>query len=93
MGVVVEPQFVIDDGENLTPLRVTARAEVPASGWAEFAAENFAAAIAEVQAKVDSEHVAVDAEDVTDDLTVDEAVSAGDVPGDGDVGEAGADAP
>lgn len=42
LKVVVQPVFVLDDGDNLTE-HVGQRVEVPGSGWQTFAADAFTA--------------------------------------------------
>lgn len=52
LRVTVQPEFVVDDGDTLSPLPLQA-VEIPAAQWIEFAADNFAKAIAAIQEQVD----------------------------------------
>lgn len=53
--VIVQPVFVLDDGENVTELEHGPVA-IPAAEWASYSGERFPAEVAEWQARIDAEH-------------------------------------
>lgn len=52
--VVVQPHFVLDDGENLAE-QMAQPVEVAAKDWPAFSAERFPAMVAELEAQLDPE--------------------------------------
>lgn len=57
--VVVQPFFVLDDGENIVELDHTPTV-IPASEWPTYSSERFPAEVAAWQAKLDGEEEAID---------------------------------
>lgn len=54
--VIVQPVFVLDDGEHVTEIEHPQMA-VPAAEWPSYSAERFSREVAEWQARIDAEDV------------------------------------
>lgn len=54
LHVIVQPVFVLDDGENLSPVE-QAPITVPAAEWPAYSGERFPAEVADWQGRLDAE--------------------------------------
>lgn len=60
LKVIVQPVFVLDDGESLTE-QVAQPVEVSPAEWPTFATERFAASVAELRRQMEGEGASADA--------------------------------